>query len=150
MEESDWNQNTSVFNERIEGKSNLIFLIEDEEKNKFGGFVDIQIAPFNWLKTNEMFLFSLQSNGRLKEMMKFDKNPNNGGGFWLDRKNDPYLFGFGSGSGSNQDIDITKSNTKNISICCQTNCYEYNGIQNALRGTNSQFSPKRILVIQMN
>ena len=32
----NWSQNISVFNEKIQNRSNLTFIVEDEQKNKFG------------------------------------------------------------------------------------------------------------------
>ena len=39
----DWRQQNSTFDERIIGKQNLIFLIEDDKGNKFGGFISSKI-----------------------------------------------------------------------------------------------------------
>ena len=51
------------------------------------------------------------------------------------------------------DIILMKENCKNKSCCCQNeDRFDYHGIKNALYGKTgffAQFTPKRILVIQM-
>ena len=62
--------NKSIFNERIMGKKQILFLIEDEENGeKFGYYLDTIITEEynNWIRTyNKTFEFTLDSNGRLE------------------------------------------------------------------------------------
>ncbi|BFU26023.1 trichohyalin, putative [Entamoeba histolytica] len=142
----DWNKNTSVFNQRIMNKEHIIIIIEDEEGNKFGGYVNSKIDKVNsWIYDSKSFIFSLESNGRIEGMKKFDiKQPQYA--FLLCKQSNDCLFAFGIG-----DIRIYKENDKTISFCNQ-HSFEYKGISKALCGKeypNNYFTPKRIIVIEM-
>ena len=39
----DWNEDTSVFNQRIINKEHIIIIIEDTNGNKFGGYINSKI-----------------------------------------------------------------------------------------------------------
>ena len=81
-DKENWNEN--VFAMRLFIRSQLIFVIEDEEDQKFGGYLNSKIDKvFSYndegyrcgdgtIKDENAFVFSLQSNGRLNEMMKFE------------------------------------------------------------------------------
>ncbi|BFU19348.1 trichohyalin, putative [Entamoeba histolytica] len=140
----DWNRNTSVFDQRIMNKEHIIIIIEDEEGNKFGGYVNSKIDKVGWINDSKSFVFSLESNGRIKGMKKFDiKEPEFA--FCLFNQSDDYLFSFGW-----SDIFVYKENDKTLSYCKQ-NSFEYKGISNALCGKQhpNRFTPKRIIVIEM-
>ncbi|BFU18723.1 predicted protein [Entamoeba histolytica] len=141
----DWNDNTTVFGERIMNKEHLIIMIEDEEGNKFGGYVNEKIDKVGcFINDSQSFVFSLESNGRLEGMKKFDINQPEYA-FHLYNQSDDCLFSYGDG-----DIFVFKENNKTYSWCKQ-NSFEYEGIENALCGKElpSRFTPKRIIVIQM-
>ncbi|BFU20721.1 hypothetical protein, conserved [Entamoeba histolytica] len=78
-------------------------------------------------------------------MMKFD-NEEPEYAFKIYNQTDDYLFSFGNG----WDIVVYKENYKTQSYCEQ-NCFEYEGISNALCGKQIPecFTPKRIIVIEM-
>ncbi|BFU25622.1 trichohyalin, putative [Entamoeba histolytica] len=139
-----WNKNTSVFDERIMNKEHLIIMIEDEEGNKFGGYVNEKINKVDgYINDSKSFVFSLNSNGRMKGMKKFDiKQPRYA--FCLNSQTDDCLFQFGF------DIVVCKQNYKTESYCKQ-HSFEYEGISNALCGKQlpKYFTPKRIIVIEM-
>ncbi|BFU26540.1 predicted protein [Entamoeba histolytica] len=141
----NWKENTSVFDQRIMNKENLIIIIEDEEGNKFGGYVNSKIDKIDeWLYDSHSFVFSLESKGRMKGMKKFDiKLPEYA--FCLYNQSDNCLFQFGF-----NDICVYKENNKTYSYCVEFS-YEYEGISNALCGKQypSYFTPKRIIVIEM-
>ncbi|BFU25996.1 predicted protein [Entamoeba histolytica] len=141
----DWNVSTSVFIQRIINKEHIIIIIEDEEGNKFGGYVNEKIDKVNeCINDSKSFVFSLESNGRMKVMKKFDiKKPQHA--FWLCNQSDNYLFKLG-----NNDIVVFKENNKTISYCKQ-HSFSYKGITNALCGKQlpERFTPKRIIVIEM-
>ena len=60
----NWNQNTSVFDQRIINKEHIIIIIEDSNGNKFGGYVNSKIDEVNdWINDPKSFLFSLESKG---------------------------------------------------------------------------------------
>ena len=42
----DWSQHTSVFDSRVMNKSNLMFVIEDTNNNKFGGYINSTIDKY--------------------------------------------------------------------------------------------------------
>ncbi|EMD49145.1 Hypothetical protein EHI5A_130390, partial [Entamoeba histolytica KU27] len=141
-DKDDWNKSTSVFEERIMNKEHIMILIEDEDGNKFGGYVNEKIDKVESCITDQKsFVFSLESNGRMKEAMKFDiKYPQYA--FILLNQSYSCLFKFGY-----NDIFVYKENYKTISYCDQQS-FEYNGISNALCG-KYYFTPKRIIVIEM-
>ncbi|BFU23715.1 predicted protein [Entamoeba histolytica] len=139
----DWNKNTSVFDQRIMNKEHIIIIIEDEEGNKFGGYVNSKINKVQYyINDSKSFVFSLESNGRIEGMMKFDiKQPQYA--FYLNSQTDNCLFSFGYFC----DIHVYKENYKTQSFCKQYS-YDYKGISNALCGKYN-FIPKRIIVIEM-
>ncbi|BFU19875.1 predicted protein [Entamoeba histolytica] len=145
-DKDDWNRNTSVFDKRIKNKQHIILIIEDEEGNKFGGYVNSKVDKVGYfIKDSKSFLFSLESNGRMKGMKKFDiKEPEYA--FYLFNQSHKCLFAFGCGD----DIVIGKENYKTISWCYQY-LFEYKGISKALCGNEypEYFTPKRIIVIEM-
>ena len=147
----DWSQNTSVLNERIIGKKQIVFLIEDEDGEKFGYYLNTEVIEKygDWIETdNKSFEFNLESNGRLKQPMKFEIKDLKYGGYELYIKSIGYLIVLG-------DIYLMKENKKNESYCYQfEDWFDYHGIENALCGkkpypNGEDFTPKRILVIQM-
>ncbi|BFU23760.1 trichohyalin, putative [Entamoeba histolytica] len=145
-DKDDWSKNTSVFDQRIMNKEHIIIIIEDEDGNKFGGYVNEKIDKVGtWINDSKSFVFSLESKGRMKGMMKFDiKYPQNA--FYLCNQSSDCLFKFGYFG----DIFVYKENYKTKSYC-QQDSYEYEGIRNALCGKEwpKYFTPKRIIVIEM-
>ncbi|BFU26492.1 trichohyalin, putative [Entamoeba histolytica] len=67
-----WSVNTSLFDQRIWKKEHIIIIIEDEEGNKFGGYVSEKIDKVSRIYDSKSFVFSLDSKGRIYEMKKFD------------------------------------------------------------------------------
>ncbi|BFU18168.1 trichohyalin, putative [Entamoeba histolytica] len=138
----NWNKKTSVFRERIWNKEHIIIIIEDEDGNKFGGYVNSKIDRVygNYINDSKSFVFSLESTGRMEGMKKFDiKQPEFA--FCLFNQSYNRLFKFGS------DICVYKENYKTNSSCYQYS-FDYKGISDALCGNNC-FTPKRIIVIEM-
>ncbi|BFU26171.1 trichohyalin, putative [Entamoeba histolytica] len=143
-DKDNWNKNTSVFGERIMNKEYIIIIIEDSDGNKFGGYVNSKIDRVygNYIYDSKSFVFSLESNGRMKGMMKFDiKQPEYA--FKIYKQSDDYLFSFGY----RHDICVFKENYKKYSYCDQDS-FEYKGISNALCG-KYYFKPKHFIVIEM-
>ena len=147
----NWKQHTSVLNDRIIGKKQLVFLIEDTDGEKFGYYLNTEvIGKYDiWKKKtdNKSFEFNLESNGRLKSPMKFEIKDLKGGSYCLNRKHENNLIILG-------DIELIKENWKNDSFCYQYEwLFDYHGIENALCGKTwnhyVHFKPKHILVIQM-
>ena len=146
---NNWEEDLSEFNDRIIGKGNLMFLIEDENNEQFGYHLNTEIEKKydEFIKTNyKSFHFNLKSNNnRLRNCLKFEIIENEVG-YWLFNDIDSRLIAFG-------DIVLFKENLKNKSYCTQTeNWFDYHGIENALcgkEGLNDCFIPKRIVVIKM-
>ena len=142
----------------------MLFLIEDEDGEKFGYYLNTEVVEKykEWKETdNKSFEFNLQSNGRLQQPMKFEIIDIKRGGYYLCEKSAYYLISLG-------DITLFKGNWKNYSHCYQFgNNFDYHGIKNALCGKTHQsnfliiigtpnqwgitnpFTLKRLIVIQM-
>ena len=152
----DWSIDKSTFDDKIIGKNQLVFFIENERNEKFGCYLNCEIKDeFNkWISTNDKsFQFNLQSNGRLSNMMKFESK-NNSIEYFLCDKSDKSLIKLG-------DIFLNKENDKSLCYCLQNeNKFVYHGIKNALCGKTifmdkqyqlqgEYFVMKRICIIQM-
>ena len=147
----DWNVNTSTFQDKVRNKENLIFLIEDEEINKFGGYLNVKIDKFgDFINDPNAFIFSLQSNRRINGMKKYPKIRNDSNSFivWNNTNTGGGLFGFGKG----KDICVYQGNRKSESYCLQYS-YNYSGETNSLCSNGgrekTKFTPRRFIVIQM-
>ena len=147
----NWSQNTSVFDKTLMNKSNLIFIVEDTNGNKFGWYLNSAIRrTTNYIYDPNAFVFSLQSNGRLNGMKKFPiKVPSQA--CWLYSEDETWLISVGDGGGgNNDDINIMKSDYMNEKpgCGCSQNSYEYGRERNVLCGRKN-FTLKRLVVIQM-
>ena len=151
----DWAYETSVFNDRIVGKKQLTFLIENEDDEIFGYYSNTKLIKLYRRQETDSksFHFNLQTkNNRINQSMKFKIKDSKNSGIWLWKANSDYLIKMG-------DIYLFKENMKNESSCLQhENAFNYQGIENALCGKIIQkennklkgcFTPKRIIVIQM-
>ena len=137
----DWNQHTSSFQNKLMGKSNLLIVIEDMNNNKFGGYLHSQIISMNsYINDSNSFLFSLQSNGRLQGMTKFEITQSQYA-FYMSNQMNHVLFKFGN------DLNVYTANMKSSSYCDQQS-FNYHGYNHALCG-NQTFTPKRFVVFQM-
>ena len=150
----NWKTNTSVFDNRIKGKKQLLFIIEDNHCEKFGYYLNTRTKNElnKFISTDRgSFEFNIESNGRLKSMIKCEIKDISFG-YQLFDNNNTILMKLG-------DIIIYKDNNKSSSYCNQTSNYNYHGISNTLCGKinilnnyNQQrdfFTPLRIIVIQM-
>ena len=70
----NWLKYYSVLNERIIGKKQLVFVIENENGEIFGYYLNTEIIEEykNHETDLNSFHFNLQSNGRLEKPMKFE------------------------------------------------------------------------------
>ncbi|BFU25919.1 trichohyalin, putative [Entamoeba histolytica] len=140
-DKDDWNKNTSIFDQRIWNKEDIIIIIDDKRGNKFGGYVSSKIDKYDKIYDSKSFLFSLESNGRIEGMMKFDiKQPEYA--FYLYIQSSDCLFIFGD-----FDITVGKENNKTKSWCNQR-AFDYEEIRHSLCGSED-LTPKRIMVIEM-
>ncbi|BFU19522.1 hypothetical protein EHI8A_187890 [Entamoeba histolytica HM-1:IMSS-B] len=139
----DWSKGSSVFGQRVLNRKNLVFVIKDTKNNVFGGYVNCLIDRACLTDDTESFVFSLQSNGRIKTMMKFPiKSERKRDAFRLGGDDWDWLFWMGF-----RDIFIWKKGSEYENFCEQQS-FEYYGITKALCG-NSNFLVSRIIVIQM-
>ena len=143
----NWNIQTSVFDQKIIGKSKIIFLIEETNGNQFGYYLDSEITSDykQWIETTpNSFLFSLESNGRLGKPTKFEMiNPR--WGYSLENNSKDILISLGGYPA----IVLYKEHKKKESYYYQdSNSFDYHKIKNPFC-EDTQFTPKRILVIQM-
>ena len=142
-DKDDWNENTSVFDDRLMNKSNLIFIVEDTNGNKFGGYITSKIEKYDsYINDEKAFVFSLKSNNRLKRMKKFHiAEPKYA--FLLFQKSNQYdLFRIGR-----NDIGVYKMNRFNGGTVIH-HTFDYKGYKDILR-IDGDFTMKRFIVIQM-
>ena len=144
----DWSKDTSVFDKKVFKQEQLIFLIEDEDGQKFGFYLDGMIMSYNrdLPGDDNSFCFNLQSNGRLDRPMKFEVLKSKifkTNVYHLYPNVDKNLIRIG-------DIYLYKKNWKNQSFC-QQDCFDYHNIEKAISGKCEMecINPKRILVIQL-
>ena len=149
----NWSQNISIFNDKINGKKQLVFLIEDEDGELFGYYLNTEIIDKQnergWyedqITDNKSFSFNLYSNGRLNQPMKFEiKNVSFRSGYLLYPKSFYVLIRIGI-------IWIMKENKKYKSFCFEKEYdFDYKGIENAICGkSNERFTIKHFVVVQM-
>ena len=151
----DWSENTSVFNERILGKSKLVFLIQDEEGEIFGYYLNTEIKEQTSNKPqktdSKTFQFNLHFNNyRLKQPMKYEIVDFIWGGYRLYKKSEDWLIDLGN-------IEIYKQQKKNMSWYRLSDRFNYHHIENALSSKEPigdyqevYFNLKRFIVMQMN
>lgn len=147
-----WARETSTFDTKIMNHPHIVLLIEDTRGNKFGCYLHEPITQYG-RNTNDpnAFVFSLQSQGRLRGMMKFPILLDNEAAY-LYPKDIGWLISIGSDGGKKglDDITIMKSDCQTVhpgNGCCQQS-FNYYGHQNALCGQN-WFKIQRFLVFTM-
>ena len=152
-----WSMNTSIFDDKIIGKKQLLFFIEEENGEQFGYYLNTEVfnvylTPFhNPIETDlQSFEFNVFSNGRLEKPMKYEVINEKQGGYYLFAKSYDILIQLG-------DIVIFKQNRKERSFYIQyPEYFDYHNIDFAFTDRKSTSVndaipciPKRILVIQM-
>ena len=143
----DWTIGSSTFYNYINGKKQLLFLIEDEDGEKFGYYIDttLDLIENRRKETNEnTFHFNLNSNGRLSKPMKFEiKNLKRG--YYYYPTHISKLIDIG-------DITLHKHNWKQKSTWLpQSDYFMYHELQNRCygKGNSSSFIPQSCCIIQM-
>ena len=148
-EKDNWENETSTLNEKLFGKKNVLFLIEDEDNEKFGyyfsGSIGSEIGDIPAEK--DSFVFNIQSKEkRLKKPKKWNIVDCNYGIELFENKNS-YHFLIRLG-------DIFLKNKQCPGNCCQqeNEHFDYGEIPNVLCGKTLNdggcFSLKRLIVIQ--
>ena len=154
-EKDNWSPNTSVFNKRIFGKEQLLFLIEAEDGELFGFYCASKIETNifeEWKYVSyDSFHFNLNSNGRLPEPIIFEIRPTGiHHGYSLYKVSNETLIGIGN-------IVLTKNIKDKAFGTCIEYGFEYSKIEKALCGKicdeskeiKEQFVVKKLIVIQM-
>ena len=144
-DEDNW-ETGKEFSQYIIGKSNLLFMIDDEQNNRFGGYINSKITESDkFIHDDNAFIFSLRSNGRLSKPTQFKiKNPEDA--FISITDHDRYIFAFGGG----YDIKLDSKKTANYANS-NPSSYDFRGHEDALYGKiyPNRFTPKRWVVYQM-
>ena len=140
-----------MLEEKLGNREKLLFLIEDINNNKFGYYFNGTVNNNNgsWMKSSGCFTFSLKSNRRLNGMKKFEEKKSC---FGLDVRNKSAdtLFGINYG------FWIRKENNKvNSEIEEDNSCFDFHGLSNVFLSNSAttnyiKFTPRKIIVIQMN
>ena len=130
-------------------KEQIVFLIENEDGEKFGYYLHTEIKleahRKQMVTDSKSFQFNLFSKGRIENAIKFEILDTYKGGYKLFKKSHYHLIRLG-------DILLNKDNWKEHSECGQDDdLFNYHTIPKALCGKTYQelFTPTRILVIQM-
>jgi len=144
-DEDNWNSGKE-FSQYIIGKSNLLFMIDDDQNNRFGGYISSEITSSDkYINDPDAFIFSLRSNKRLSQPTQFKiKYP--GDAFISITTHDRYIFAFGGG----YDIKLDSKKTSNYANS-NPSSYDFSGHEDALYGKiyPYRFTPKRWVVYQM-
>ena len=121
----------------------LYFIIIDSKNNVFGHYHSSVIDKINnWIYDSNIFIFTLNSNGRC-EIKKFNNKNGNEAYTYIYKDNNYYYSCYG--------YAIYQIDTNNSSINSDIEKY-YSGIENTTLTGNyypNYFTTKRIIVIQM-
>ena len=158
----DWNTNTSVFGAIVMDKPKVILMIEDTNGNKFGGYISSRIDKYykrrlnilygqskhvrnqdKYISDSNAFVFSLQSNGRMNQMMRFLLKYYKYAYCQYNINND-WLFSIG-----HKDISIYKQhqNQEPFGYCHQSSFFYHSS--NYTLCDKGKFIIKRFFVVQM-
>ena len=141
----NWNKNTCTFNDKITNRGQMVFLVEDTENSKFGGYVEMNVGDANdhrdrIVNDSNAFVFSLKLHGKStgkRFNLRMNDQP-----FAMRTSSNDTMFIFGNGC----DIRVCKFGV--LGSYCSQSSYDYKGMMNVLCGQRN-FLPKRVVVIQM-
>ena len=143
-------KNSKMLNERIIGKKQLTFIIEDEDGEIFGYYFNPKIEfTFDIIHSDDKtFIFNVHSvNNRLETPMKFNISYSMYSGLQLFSDDDPDLIRLG---------DITLKTDKYVALKQDSCNFDYEEIENVLTGKEAKsygfptyFRFVRVVVIQM-
>ena len=142
-----WSKEGNEFFDLLKDKSNIIIIINDMNGNIFGGFIKNEIKKQNeWIKDENSFLFTLESNERI-ERMKYEILKEKSDNTFIIFGNDfDYLFQFGFG----YDIVVTKQDhADNFYSGVNESSFDFKNVKNPLV-EHKTFVISRIVAIQMN
>ncbi|KAL7715192.1 TLDc domain-containing protein [Entamoeba marina] len=141
-----WTNN--VLHDRVLHKSNLYFISSDNNGNIYGGYINNRIDEDNsYIKDNNIFIFSLQRNGKVKNKRYEIKKGNESYAFKLCEKNERHgrLYEFGG------DIYVYRVESPNSN--CRQKHFDYNGEKGSIVDKESpqfNFKIKRIIILEMS
>lgn len=145
-DKDNWAMETSIFVDKIVGKKQLIFLIEDEQMKKFGYFLATLIEEKYRIfqqTSSDSFVFILDSFSRMLYRPKKFKILDLRFGCLLPEKDEKILIDLGGNT-----IQLKKQSCGE-SICRDNLFYDFESWYLPLCDQN-EFVAKRIIVIQMN
>ena len=152
----NWRRNKTNFNDQIVGKRQLIFLIEEENGERFGYYLNTEVVEkfeeftddsddysdysddseicYAFTETDlKSFHFNLQSMRRLETPMKFPIKNTTKGGYRLSTPSEESLIHIGeiilmkNCKGEEDEEEISRE------LCCQSDdLFDYHGIEKAL------------------
>lgn len=146
-EKDSWSANNCPLNSRILYKNRLLFLIENEDGQMYGYYLNTTI-PEKYeqiIETDEKsFHFNLNANNRLPFPMKFEIRDTVWGGISLQHEKSESLIFLG-------DLVLMKSEKKNQSYCWESHdLFNYHITGHPLCGkVRDKFTVKRVRVFQM-
>ena len=143
---NNWNKNNCDLNSKIIGRKQLVFLIEDENGEKFGYYLNTKMIR-NYMKNKpadwKSFQFNIESNGRLATMEKYEIKDIYSGGYKMNRETEEMLITLG-------DIVLMKKERKNKSLCYndKKKSFDFDDEKYVMTG-RKHFCVERLVVIQM-
>lgn len=145
--DSDNYDNRQTIDSRVIGKSNLVFIVEDKECNKFGYYLSSEVQRIynKWSPAEELksFTFSLKSNGRLPGMMKFPTICKTYGYLMYENENGVLSY-------CGYDFYIGVKSKPNLSQTRHSpSVTDFKGYTNPLTGKSGPFGLKKFVIIQM-
>ena len=145
----NWNFNSSIFENKVKGKRNVSFIVEDDQCNKYGYYFDSTPIEINrWMKNKNSFLFSFKINGKFNENGKYEEKDASEGLFVGNKSNEWIIH-------INWGFWIKKQNISNpLHVSQHSDYFNYHNVSNALHHDVSHNSGKdgnlkRFIVIQM-
>ena len=141
----DWSQDTAMLTERIIGKKQLVFLIQDYHDDKFGEYINCEIANETLRPKNsddKAFQFNLESHGRFQGPIKAEIiDTTRGYQLFAKQQNYSHLICFGT-------ITLIKENFGPCQYFDGNAIFDYHGNKNIL-SKDFSFWLKRLVVIEM-
>ena len=148
----DYKVNTSTFHKHINDYDNCAFIVEDVDGNVFGGFITSTIGLKRFdhepiglcIPDKNAFVFSLKTNERLSQSMKFSiKSSQMECALSVFKVDQPILFKIGG-----SDINIPKEEYKHVCWNIQQSV-EYGTYSKVLNGKESQNERYEVKHIQV-
>ena len=74
-DKDDWSKRKSTLNEKIKGKSHLMFIIEDEDDEMFGFYLNKEIPlNANYIESDDKSFYFILNSKRKTSPLKFNLN----------------------------------------------------------------------------